>query len=171
MNRLIRLFAAAMLTSALAAPALAQSGDGPTTPPTPQQVVQRCVSHMHELTERGVNALRETTQGAVGIINRLDQEGAPDRAILHAGKQARERIGAITRTAVAAINTETGMCLRILRQIEAPQPALEAVLNARRVAVGAVTGAAEHALGAVRSAVQGAIEAPANTTDSAAAIN
>lgn len=170
MRNLVRLFAASMLATAMAAPALAQNSDGPGAPPTPQQVVERCVSHMQQITERGVNGIRESTMGAVQLIARLDEQGAPDRAIIHAGKQARERVGAITRTTVAAINTETGMCLRILRQIDAPQPAIEAVLNARRASLAVLGAAADHALGAIRSAVQGAIDAPADTSANAASV-
>lgn len=165
MRNLIRVLAAALLTSALVAPAAARAEDAPATPPTPQQVVAHCISELQEITQRGVEGVRTAAAGAVHLINRLDEKGAPDRAIIRAAKAGAERVTAVTRTATAAINSQTSMCLRLLRQIQAPQPAIDAVLGARSTALAAVRTATENALGAIRSAAQEATDVGADTTN------
>lgn len=164
MNRFIGVLAACVMSGVSLSPALAQDEGTPPPPsaPTPMQVVERCVERIRSLTMTSVEALARTTQAGVGIIRRLDEAGAPDGAILHAGAAARTRIAAISMRGARAINREAEACLRLLRALHAPEPAFEAIRAARGMALERLRAATERSLGAIREAVMAALEgAPA----------
>jgi len=168
MKRIIKVLAVCVMTGVWFSPALAQDGGTPPAPPapptapSPMQVVERCVERLRTLTMTSVEGLARTTQAAVGAIGRMDEAGAPDGVILRAGAAARTRITAISTRGARAINREAEACLRLLRALHAPEPAFEAIRNARGMALEQLRAATERSLNAIREAVMVALEgAPA----------
>ncbi len=155
----LALFAALLFT----APAVAQddpAGAGP---------VEECLMQMGETAGNAINGIKGLTAKGVNAIKELDENGAPDRAIAHAGARAKRAINRVSERASRVINLTADRCLLILRELGAPPEAGMAIQNGRREALGAVGQADHRGKQIIRHAVREAIapdegegEAPAD---------
>jgi hypothetical protein len=130
---------------------------GVSTPPTPGQVVERYVHAVQGLVGRCQEMLGRTAQGAIAVVERLDENGAPNEAIIAAGRLGVERVNRQTAYCLGGLHRLTEGAVRILHHLGAPEEAFMAVRRAAEAAAGAIREGSERAKMAVRAAVEAAI--------------
>lgn len=145
----------------LATPALANDGV-----PKP---VQECLAEIRSATTEGVLAIRQNTQQTAQSIATLDENDAPEEALVAAAQQGREQTAQIASESRTQINALTQQCLDILEMLEAPVPAYRFVLSVRGVALDRIQHAARHSnriiSGALRQALADENEEGESTVD------
>lgn len=137
---------------AFAQPAAAQE-PGPI-----QMAVQQCVEQIGTSAERTRNLLEARAEFAVQRIGTLDGNDAQPAQLIHVAREAREDLEEIAADGTRRINRIAGHCLRFLRQNEAPQQAIQVVLQARSAAVASIDAKHRMAQRQINQALRNALE-------------
>lgn len=150
--------AAAGVLGVAAPAAVAQPGDGgPGGPPwsevTPEQVVERGVARLGEVTERTVGLLEGATERAVSAIVSAAEAGQPDGAIRAIGARASERLIGTAAAGNARADRVFGFHVSVLERLGAPREAFAELGAAHQRSHAAIARSLDGSLGAVRRAV------------------
>lgn len=101
-------------------------------------VAMACIEAMGNARQTALEAVRERTQNGIRTIRTLDENEAPNEAIELAGRQAAEAVGAAAITGDTAIARLALECVQTLRENNAEQRTIMAVIRARQGNQGAV---------------------------------
>ncbi len=118
------------------------------------EVAERCIAEIREAAERSVEAIHTTTANGVERIARLDNEGAPDRVLIHSARDSKHRIRMISHSSSAHISRMVRACVRELERLEAPDELIEAVRTAGHHARNRIATAAENGSRAIDRALR-----------------
>jgi len=132
-----------------------------------ENILQECLQRIANLSQQSVDAIDARCQDCVTRIANLDAAGAPDAAIVRAGRHCLEHLRHFNRRSDHALDDTTRSCLRMLRRAGAPPDAAQQVLLASRAAHEAVNQATLTCAQSVRQAVDDATEDPAEPTQTA----
>lgn len=150
MLRIMSLVSIALMTFSLtAAPARADEAE---------RVAATCVRAMNAAVEKHQDAVQGITTRTVRAINALDDDGAPDRAIVAAGHRGTKAVDQNCRRASARVKSLQNRCVRVLRRLDAPRELVARVTGAARDALGSIKESGDRAKGIIRHAVAEAIE-------------
>jgi hypothetical protein len=101
-------------------------------------VAMACIEAMGNARRTALEAIRERTQNGIQTIRTLDENEAPNEAIELAGRQAAEAVGAAAITGDTAISRLALECVEALRENNAEQRTIMAVIRVRERNQGAV---------------------------------
>jgi hypothetical protein len=101
-------------------------------------VAMACIEAMGNARQTALEAIRERTQNGIQNIRMLDENEAPNEAIELAGRQAAEAVGAAAITGDTVISRLALECVQTLRENNAEQRTIMAVIRARQANQGAV---------------------------------
>ena len=143
---------AGVASLAFAQPAAAQE-PGPI-----QMAVQQCVQQIGESAERTRDLLEARAEFAVQRIGTLDANDAQPGQLIHVAREAQEDLQEIAAEGTRRINRIAGRCVRFLNENNAPQQAVQVVLQARSAAVASIDAKHRMAQRQVRQALRSALE-------------
>lgn len=127
------------------------------TPPDPVDVAQRCVAQMEQVTDRTVGAVANTTRETIARIGDLDAAGAPDAAIIRAGKAGADRAARIGHFGASGVTNLERRCVGLLIRLEAERTLIMRVRGAAEGFREDIRGAVARGTMAIRQAVADAI--------------
>ena len=96
-----------------------------------QDVAQACVERIGNRVERAREGISGTRSRTLARIRELDEGGAPDAVIVHAGQEGREAINLRAADAQRDVTQIAEGCVERLEALEAPPPL---ILHVRRAA-------------------------------------
>jgi hypothetical protein len=144
----------ATIVSLSASPAASAVSDpGPI-----QQAVQQCVEQIATSAERTRNRLEARAAFAVQRIANLDANDAPAAALIASAREASQDLDEVAGDGARRINRIAFNCVQFLNQQGATQGAIQAVLNARSVALASIEAKHRQSKRAVRQALREALE-------------
>ncbi len=143
---LLGLLGAALLPAPLA------RAEGAQGKPTGEVLAAECVEQINALSTAARFRIRETAESTILRIHRLDENGAPDPAILRAAGKGVRAVDAVALGTRERINRHANRCLRALAEIGADPLLVDQVNDARHGALEAVGGAAMNARHAILAA-------------------
>ncbi len=150
MLRILSLVSIALMTVSLTAtPAQADEAE---------RLAATCVRAMNAAVDKHQDAVQGITTRTVRAINALDDEGAPDRAIVAAGHRGAKAVNQSCRRASARVRGLQNRCVRALRRLDAPRELIARVTGAARHALGSIKESGDRAKGIIRHAVAEALE-------------
>lgn len=123
----------------------------------PDGPVAECVEAMAAVADRATRRVQRTTRQTLGAIAELGDEGAPDRAIARAGTRGVAAVAETSADAAERVTRIARRCVRGLRENEAPQESIDAVITARDATLERLRGATDRARTAITDAVESAI--------------
>ncbi|GIW74485.1 MAG: hypothetical protein KatS3mg103_1007 [Phycisphaerales bacterium] len=125
--------------------------------PDPVEVAQRCVAQMEQAADRTTDAVATATRSAIDRIADLDAAGAPDRAIIAAGKAGSDRVARLGAFGVRGITHLERRCVGLLVRLEADRRLIERVRDAAEGFREDIMAAVRRGTMAIRQAVADAI--------------
>ncbi|MEQ9454752.1 MAG: hypothetical protein RLN76_09210 [Phycisphaeraceae bacterium] len=125
-----------------------ETPERPEIQPTPEQLAERCVARIRNLTERTIDHNAETAKKAIVLINRLKEQGN-DRAAAAIAKRSAQQVIRNTKVGKNLIRRTAAHCLRLLDG----HPLSDTVKTAAKRGSDAIDASAQRALGAIRDAV------------------
>lgn len=134
----------------LAQPAQAQADPG--------QIAAACIAAMEREADHAVVDIGGITGSTVARIRQLDADGAPDAAIIAAGRAGHDAVGLRRTVAQRTIASLKDDCVFVLRRLEAPPALIARVATAGRAQIGVVNAAAQTAHNAIGHAVRDALD-------------
>ncbi|MCR9215777.1 MAG: hypothetical protein NXI14_01110 [bacterium] len=151
----VPLLAGVVVTTVLAgAPvALATEDPGPI-----QMVVQHCVEQIGTSAERTRNLLEARAAFAVQRIGNLDANDAPVPVMIATAREAQGDLDELAGDGTRRINRIAFNCVQFLHSVDAPQQAIQIVLNARSAALASIEAKTRQSKRAVREALRDALE-------------
>lgn len=150
MLRILSLVSIALMTFSLtAAPARADEAE---------RVAAHCVQAIQATADKHQEDTHRITAHTLRAIKALDEDGAPDRAIIAVGHRG---IKAVDDGCERASNRVSGLadrCMVVLRKLDAPRKLIARVKMAARQAQGSIEQSGNRAKAIIREAVSRAIE-------------
>ncbi len=121
------------------------------------EIAQACIERIGDRVERASEQIRTVRTRTIGVIRELDDAGAPDAAIIHAGQEGKDAINRRASDAMQDVTRIARRCIEELESIEAPPALIRRVHRAahggrmairmmRNRALMQVNGAVRHAL-------------------------
>ena len=129
-----------------------------------QMAVQHCVEQIGTSAERTRNLLEARAAFAVQRIGNLDANDAPVPVMIATAREAQGDLDEITdKDEIAGdgtrrINRIAFNCVQFLHSVDAPQQAIQIVLNARSAALASIEAKHRQSKRAVREALRDALE-------------
>lgn len=137
---------------AFAQPAAAQE-PGPI-----QMAVQQCVQQIGTSAERTRTLLEARAEFAVQRIATLDGNDAQPAQMIQVAREAKQDLEEIAADGTRRINRIAGHCLRFLNENNAPQHAIQIVLQARSAAITSIEAKHRMTQRQVRQALRTALD-------------
>jgi hypothetical protein len=149
------LLAGAVATATFSTAPVAQA----TEDPGPiQMVVQHCVEQIATSAERTRNLLEARASFGVQRLGNLDDNDAPVPVLIGTAREAQSDLDEIASDGTRRINRLAFNCVQFLHSVDAPQQAIQIVLNARSAALASIEAKHRQSKRAVRQALREALE-------------
>ncbi len=145
----LRLGLIAMILGLVTPGALAQREANP---------LEECLVRIAQVTEAAARFNHRTADHTIEGIRALDREGAPDRAIIAAGRVGKVAINHRTEVSVMRIGNIVEACVEHLRENDAPPAAIAVIIRAGNRATERVGISSDRAKARINHAVANAIE-------------
>ncbi|MFG0257904.1 MAG: hypothetical protein ACF8GE_08390 [Phycisphaerales bacterium JB043] len=117
--------------------------------PSAAEIARRCVHEMGETTKRTCEVISDVRERGIRRIVVLAREGAPPRVLHEVASETSERVRGVADEGRDRVNRIAARCLGVLRDIGAPDRAMEVVREARARAVAAIGSCARRSSGHV----------------------
>lgn len=123
-----------------------------------QMAVQHCVEQIGTSAERTRNLLQARAAFAVQRIGNLDANDAPVPVMIATAREAQGDLDELAGDGTRRINRIAFNCVQFLHSVDAPQQAIQIVLNARSAALASIEAKHRQSKRAVREALRDALE-------------
>lgn len=151
----VPLLAGAIATATLSTAPVAHASEDPGPI---QVVVQQCVEQIATSAERTRNLLEARATFGVQRLGNLDANDAPVPVMIASARETLTDLDELASDGTRRINRIAFNCVQFLHSVNAPQEAIQIVLNARTAALASIEAKTRQSKRAVREALRDALE-------------
>jgi hypothetical protein len=123
-----------------------------------QEIVGRCLEEMRATVRKTADAIGAAADRAIGQVETLAENGAPDGALIRAGGKGIAMVDGVAKRGHERITGIAARCARVLTRVGAPPAAFEAVREGAQRAHEAIAGHAQGARGAIAATLEEALD-------------